>query len=520
MKTILKTGRPALIFIFIIVISCGPVTADQSPYWPTEGWRTSTPEVQGMDSETLAALIEEIHEKDRHIRNIMVIRNGYLVLDARFHPFPDSTRHIIHSCTKTVMGTLIGIAIDKGYIESVNQKVADFFPGKTPGFENLDADKQSMTLEHLLTMSTGLDCKDSYLYDWRGLEEMSRSPDWVQFVLDLPMAHPPGTYFEYCNGASFLLSAILQQATGKTALAFAKEHLFGPLGIVDVAWPSNRMGISLGWGGIEMRPEDLAKIGYLFLKKGSWQGEQIVSSGWIDMATRSHIAAGTLSDSYGYQLWPNEAGYYMMLGYGGQYVIVHPEHDLIFVVTSCLLSREFFLPRYWYDEYILPAVRSSRALSDNPAGAARLASIVDAVANPEPAPVSPLPAVAGLISGKRFIFDDNPMQFRSIEIEFTGGSSEAALHLVFGPSIVRAKIGLDHVYRVSHNAGRWRAYRGYWEDGKTFVIEYEVVDHTERGRARMVFDGVSVTMTVSGDIKGAEVKLTGRVLANRGESTD
>jgi CubicO group peptidase (beta-lactamase class C family) len=515
-----RAGLLSVILFITIVLSCAPALSEQPDYWPTEGWRTSTPEAQGMDSETLAALIEKIHERGRHIRDVIVIRNGYLVLDSRFHPFPENSRHIIHSCTKTVMGTLIGIAIDQGFIDSVDQKVMDFFPDKRSGFdlEGLDAGKETMTLEHLLTMSSGLDCQDSYLYEWRGLAEMTRNLDWVQYMLDLPMAHEPGARFEYCNGASYLLSAILQKTTGKTALAYAKENLFGPLGIDDVAWPINRAGIATGWGGIEMRPRDLTKIAYLMLKKGAWEGNQLVSSGWIDAATESHIAAGTLSDSYGYQLWPNEAGYFMMLGHGGQYVIVHPEHKLIFAVISCLQSRDFFLPRQWYHEFVLPAVRSSSSLTENAEGSERLASIVDAVANPAPAPVPPLPPMAGMVSGKRYVFDDNPMQFKSIEVEFEGNGEEASLHLVMGRSIIRATIGLDHVYRVGHNAGRWRAYRGYWEDGNTFVIEYEVADHTERGFARMVFDGDTVGMVVSGDIRDVEIELIGRLVPETPES--
>lgn len=126
----------------------------------------------------------------------------------------------------------MGIAISEGYIDSVDQPVIDFFPERTAA--NLDANKKAMTLEHLLTMTSGLECQDSYMYLWSGLNQMMESDDWIQFMIDIPMVEEPGTRFEYCNGASFLLSAIIQQNTEMNTLDFAHEHLFGPLGISDV----------------------------------------------------------------------------------------------------------------------------------------------------------------------------------------------------------------------------------------------------------------------------------------------
>ncbi|UCG53681.1 MAG: serine hydrolase [Candidatus Latescibacterota bacterium] len=496
--------------IAVTSFACGVASAKTPPdYWPTEEWRVSTPEEQGLNSGRLADLLETIRDEGHRIRNVVVIRNGYVVLDAPFHPYGRDMRHIIHSCTKTITSALVGIAIDKGFIENVDQRVLDFFPEKTA--KNLDSQKGSITLEHLLTMSSGLECRDSYLYDWQGLGEMTRSWDWVQHMLDLPIEHAPGTRFEYCNGASYLLSAILQKSTGKTAFAFAKEHLFGPLGIEDVAWPTSREGVSLGWGGIEMRPKDLAKIAFLYLNNGNWNGQQVVSSDWVERSTQSRIVAGTLSDSYGYHLWPNEAGYYMMLGYCGQYVIVHPKNNLIVVVTSCLKSRDFFLPRYWLHEYILPAVESSKSLPEDAEGTGRIASVVESISNPLPQSVPPLPATAMQISGKRYAFDTNPIQLKSISLRFDPREKEARLNLVYGAMIIRTNVGLDDVYRVSYDAGHWRAYKGRWEEEKTFVIDFDVADHTERGRAHLTFEGDTLKALIRGEIQGREYELIGRV---------
>ncbi|MDY7039712.1 MAG: serine hydrolase domain-containing protein, partial [Chloroflexota bacterium] len=154
-----------------------------------------------MDSEMLADMLDTIREQNYDIDSVLVVRNGYMVTDAYVHPFRPDAKHVIHSCTKSIISALVGIAIEEGYIEGVEQPVLDFFPERSVA--NLDEDKREMTLEHVLMMASGLECRDSYLYRWRGLNQMRESDDWVQFMLDLPLAEKPGTRFEYCNGASF-----------------------------------------------------------------------------------------------------------------------------------------------------------------------------------------------------------------------------------------------------------------------------------------------------------------------------
>ena len=309
-----------------------------------------------MDSEKLAKMFDTIQERNYDIHSVTVMRNGYLVADAAIYPYDQGSKHIIHSATKSIISALIGIAIEQGSIKSVNQPVLSFFPGRTAA--NLDMNKEAMTLEHLLMMTSGLECRDSYLYRWRGIDQMRQTADWVQFMLDLPMAEPPGSRFEYCNGASFLLSAIIQETTGLSASAFAEAHLFGPLGISDVEWPANPQGITLGWGELHMRPHDMAKIGYLYLNKGRWDGEQIIPADWVAISTREHIAA-TLVDGYGYQWWVADDGYYMALGYAGQFIFVVPEHELVVAFTSNLSENDFYGPEILLDTFIIPAARSS-----------------------------------------------------------------------------------------------------------------------------------------------------------------
>jgi CubicO group peptidase (beta-lactamase class C family) len=346
---------------------------------PAHGWPTSTPEEQGIDSQRMADMLSAMLEHGYRIDGLLVVRHGHLVLAAYQHPFREDSLHVINSCTKSVVSALVGIAIDQGHIEGVDQRVLDLLPERTVA--NLDRDKSEMTLEDLLTMTTGLECRDSYLYQWRGFREMERSPDWVQFVLDLPVVEEPGTRFEYCNGASLLLSAILQEATGRTALAFAEEQLFGPLGITDFEWSTTPRGISTGWAGLRMHPHDMARFGLLYLQEGRWADRQVVPSKWVASSTRKHIPA-TLQDGYGYQWWVAGNGVYMALGYAGQFIFVVPDLDMVVVAVSSLDEQDFYVPQNLLDEYIIPAAVSSSPLAPDPAGVLRLQSLVEELAAP------------------------------------------------------------------------------------------------------------------------------------------
>jgi CubicO group peptidase (beta-lactamase class C family) len=344
-----------------------------------EGWQQTSPESQGMDSGMLADMLISIHENDHAIDSVSILRNGYLVLDVAIYPYQAGSKHNIHSCTKSIVSALIGIAMNLGYIESVDQPLLDFFPTRTAA--NLDADKKSITLEHLLTMSSGWACRDSYLYRWVGLNEMRASEDWIQHMLDLPMAEKPGTTFEYCNGGSFMLSAILQESVDMNAASFAEEHLFGPLEITDFEWLTNDQGINIGWSALLLRPLDMAKIGQLFLDEGVWEGEQIIPKDWIKESTREYISA-TLEDGYGYQWWTDDSGFYLALGFGGQFIYVIPEKEMVVVFTSDLEEEDFYTPQNLLTDYIIPAAKSSSPLPDNPAGNEEMEHYIEMLEKP------------------------------------------------------------------------------------------------------------------------------------------
>jgi CubicO group peptidase (beta-lactamase class C family) len=208
----------ALYFLAIFTISAffySYATASVN-YYPTNGWQISAPEEQGMHSKILLTMMEEIKNNGYNIQSVSIVRNGYLVLDSCLYPFKNDQKHEMYSATKSVTSALIGLAIDKGYIKDVHQTITQLFPNKK--ISNLDDLKRSLTLKDLLMMASGLDCNDGSANKWAGTKAMRKSNDWTQYMLNLPMAQPPGEHFHYCNGASHLLSAIIHESTGMQTL--------------------------------------------------------------------------------------------------------------------------------------------------------------------------------------------------------------------------------------------------------------------------------------------------------------
>jgi parallel beta-helix repeat protein len=295
------------------------------------------------------------------IDSVVVVRNGYVVLEE--YPRGDSPNllHELYSCTKSVSSALIGIAIGAGFIDSVQHRVLDFFPNRT--FANLDSRKQAITLEHLLTMTSGLPWDEwTYTYgDSRNdVTRMMNSYDPVQFVLDRPMVSEPGTQWVYNSGGSHLLSAIINKTTGTDMLSFAKKRLFEPLGISNLLWSTDAFQrIPWGFMGLNLTPLDMAKLGFLYLNNGTWDGQQIIPAEWVAKSTTSLISADPAwagpGWGYGYQWWTRpSANVYMARGYMGQNIIVAPDYDLVVVFTASITRGRD--PSELFFDYILPAV--------------------------------------------------------------------------------------------------------------------------------------------------------------------
>jgi CubicO group peptidase (beta-lactamase class C family) len=494
--------RPVIIALILVAVSVAGIfiwraaktsTANVPPpdYWPTTGWRSSTPEAQGFDSGKLAALLPAIREKNVQIHSLMVVRHGYVVLDATFYPYDGQTAHNVASVTKSMMTTLIGIAVDQGKL-TLDDKMVSFFPDRP--IANLDGRKADITVRHLASMSSGLDCTAGQ--DELTLKEMVASPDYVQFVLDRQVIGEPGKQFVYCSPAIHLLSPILQKAMGMTTLDFARQYLFEPLGFSEVMWPQDPQGYYNGWADVSLHPQDMAKLGLLFLHKGQWDGQQIVSRRWVEEATRVQVPTPAEEwDPYGYGWWmePSIEGVYRADGRGGQYIFVLPQWDMIVVTTGGGFEMGEF-----GDQLLASFADPENPLPPNPEGVARLEAAIKAVLrSPEPAPVALLPDMARAISGKTYIFDPNPTTLQNAGLTFDD-SSEATLFLKFGDRpLASVPVGLDGVYRFTPGPdGRPLAYRGAWTDPQTFLLEYDGITNNDHAFLQFRFEGDRIDVSL------------------------
>lgn len=481
-------------------------TPKPAAYWPTTGWRSSPPEAYGIDSAKLAEALLTMRGQNINIHSLMVIRDGQVLVDAYLYPYDGSTVHDLASVTKSVMTTLIAIAADQGKLQ-LDAPMVSFFPDRT--IANLDARKERITVRHLASMASGLECM-GFAQDEGTLRAMQASPDWVQFALDRPAVAEPGTQFVYDSPGMHLLSAILQQATGMTALAFAQENLFTPLGIKEVLWESDPQGYTDGWGDLYLHPRDAAKLGYLWLNQGVWEGRQIVPEAWVEAAQQVQMQVAERDDDYGYGWWitPGE-GVYTAAGRGGQYVKVVPWLNVIVTATGGGFDYEEIDP-------LLSAslVDPNHPLPANPEGAAQLEATVAAIVQPPaPQPLAPLPDTAREITGKTFVFDANPVELETLSIEF-GAAAEATLHfrLAGSDQVLSAPVGLDGVYRLSPgDHGLPQGYRGRWADAQTFVLEYDNIANNDHIFYQAQFKDGRIVLGVQETAHELGVQIEGRL---------
>jgi hypothetical protein len=373
----------------------------------------------------------------------------------------------------------------------------------------------SMTLEQLLMLAPGFDCADM-----QGTEaQMVESQDWVQFVLDLPMAAEPGAKWTYCSSAVHLVSAILQEATGLDARTYANLHLFGPIGIAEVPperWPSDPGGVSMGGSGLQLTPTEIARFATLYLNGGRWGDRQVVPEEWVAASTTPHIEVGKMKSygdmnrSYGYlwSLYP-EQKFYSALGRNGQHIHVFPEEDLVVVFTSAtsLVSDEnqFALLK----DYILPSIQSKTALPENRFAATRLQELIAAASLPR-LPVAGLPPAGQALNGKPIRIGENPFGWETMTITFEEGVDFADIQFNNG---VQLSVGLDNLYRVQDLPGSGKVgFKAAWERDDRFTVQQIVLGTWSELEISLTIDGDRVTLFQRNVVDGGDlVRIEGQI---------
>ncbi len=326
-----------------------------------------------MSSGDLADALEFAQANDVNVHSITVVRNGFVVLDAYFYPFAPNTRHDIASATKSVVSMLAGLATERGSLRAPEQTLLSALPLEDAKGVSDGAEK--ITLGDLLSMRSGFDC--GFKRGEPELTAMRGTPDWVAYALRLPMIAEPGVRFGYCSPNFHLLSAAISSSTGVSALEFARRNLFEPLGITDVYWPADAHGVTRGWGDLQLRPHDMAKLGLLMLRDGQWEGRQILPKAWVDRSVRSHSPANDSND-YGLAWWMPHAipGLFEAVGRGGQRISVLPDKNVVVVMTGGGFEPGDI------GRYLTRSIRSDAALPLDPANRTRLAHLLLEVAAP------------------------------------------------------------------------------------------------------------------------------------------
>lgn len=354
---------------------------DKVPTDLGDGWKTGSLADAGIDPVKMSSMLQFIYRgesgndvpilpngyrKIQNIHGMLIVRDGRLVFEKYYGHYYWSIAHNLASVTKSITSLLVGIAIEQGYIGSVQDKVLSYFPEYFPLEEQ--ENKESITIEDLLTMRSGFDC-DDWDPDSRSyyLKSQPRRSDEIEFILNVPMRDIPGSRYSYCTWGTEVLNALLIKATGTELRAFADQYLFQPLDIKSAVWQKSTDKWKNIDGIASMSMRDMARIGQLVLQNGSWNGVQIVPEDWLRISMQEHVSLPfnqTWGNSYGYLWWLSDANIagrpvhsVSASGYGGQVITIFPDLDMVIVITGGNYENDEGQPFKIMEQFILPAVK-------------------------------------------------------------------------------------------------------------------------------------------------------------------
>jgi CubicO group peptidase (beta-lactamase class C family) len=365
----------------------------------------SEPEAQGISCSAILAFVEEAEKRIDALHSFMLVRHGHVVAEGWWSPYQADSPHALYSLSKSFTSTAVGLAVEDGKL-SVDDEVLKFFPDDAP--KEPSKNLQAMRVSDLLRMSTGNQAE----------ARLGPGDVWTKKFLAQPVPNKPGTHFLYNTPATYMLSAIVQKATGMTVLEYLRPRLFEPLGIEHPTWGTSPQGISLGGYGLSIRTEDIARFGQLYLQKGEWQGKQLVPASWIEAATARQTSNGSNPKSdwdqgYGYQFWRCRHGAFRGDGAFGQFCVVLPDQDAVIAITSGVKDMQSVLNLVW--DQLLPAMKSSPLATDQEAHAKLGQKLSRLSLRPQEG--KGRPEIASKISGKPYVFPTNERKLESIALE-------------------------------------------------------------------------------------------------------
>jgi len=405
------------------------------PVWA--GLPRSDPETQGISSAAILSFIESADRDIDSLHSFMLLRHGHVVAEGWWSPYSRESPHWLYSLSKSYTSTAVGLAIAEGKL-NLNDEVLEFFPDDAPS--NPSHNLKEMRVHDLLRMSTGHQTEPSLRDD----------QVWTKAFLAHPVPFKPGTHFVYNTPATYMLSAIVQKATGQTVLDYLTPRLFEPLGIERPTWETSPQGITTGGYGLSVRTEDIARFGQLYLQKGKWQGRQLVAEAWIEAATSRQTSNGSNPNSdwdqgYGYQFWRCRHGVYRGDGAFGQYCIVMPEQDAVVAITSGVRDMQAVMNLVW--DKLLPAMKPSALAADDAARKKLETTLKSLTLRPQEGSGSHAKA-----SGRKYLFPANDRKLEAVSLDGDGANGCTTL-------VVRLN-GVEQ--RIVCGRGSWQKGRLAW----------------------------------------------------------
>ena len=390
-------------------------------------FETSTPEGQGISSQAILDFVNAAEAQVDALHSFMLIRHDKLVAKGWWAPYAEKSPHMLYSLSKRFTSTAIGLAIAEGKL-SLDDTVISFFPDETP--EEPSKNLKSMRIRDLLAMNSG------HEKDTTGRIRSVQDKTWVEAFLSLPVEHKPGTHFVYNSGGTFMLSAILQKVTGQTVLDYLTPRLFEPLGIEGATWEQNPQGINMGGWGLKIKTEDIAKLGLLYLHKGVWNGQRILTKKWVEAASSRQTSNGSNPNSdweqgYGYQFWRCRHNIYRGDGAFGQYCIIMPEQDAVLAITSGVGDMQTPMNLVW--DILLPAMKNGALSKDKKVHDLLEKKLASLQLKTVPGKAFSKPAKK--LSGFAFKFEPNEHGLQSAAFDFGKAGSTIAMQTRDGERI-------------------------------------------------------------------------------------
>lgn len=471
-----------------------------------------SPESQGVDSQALLDFVKAADTSGLEWHSFMVLRHGKVLAEGYWKPFREGLKHTLYSLSKSFTSSAIGFAVQEGLI-TVEDQVISFFPDDLP--EDVSENLKAMKIKHLLTMNTGHET------DTMGPIRENGDKPWVQSFLAHPVIHEPGSHFLYNTGATYMLGAIIHKKTGQTLEEYLQPRLFKKLEIEDYDWEKSPQGLNTAGYGLRVKTTDIAKFGQLYIQKGSWKGEQLLSEEWVKEATMKHTDSqdndSDWGQGYGYQFWrcKPEPGFFRGDGAYGQYCIMIPQYDMVLAVNSESFDMGKSMQIMW--DHILPGVKTE-ALPENQAAANNLKEACEKLALPVPS-VHKTSEQAAEINQKRFELEENDFSAKALTFDIAGDQGELKIETEDGENLLR--FGIENWLVNDENSennfplqGRIHvpslmAATATWLDDNTLQINRKFIE---------AIHGDILTCTFKGD--QISVSFNNSVAANTGERED